>query len=335
MAETLGEWQWRGTAERLTLKLDQESSYLDLQGEWGLAEFGVLLNGLSRRQLERIFSHATGVVRCALTLANGQTLHLVGAFDQSGDAQGLILTDTLAPSENTSPGPDLVPVFQPIISLQTGRVAGFEALARWPSSTDDTVNRYVDDALASNMMIHACQALTKWRQISGFEDLFVQVNLTARDLTDDKLIDLVAALIDGYGLKDGDMRLELTEQAALRDIEKAIDIAQRLQKVGAGLVLDDFGTGHSSFLWLAKLPANSLKIDFDLVSKIEDPRVRTILEALTLMARRLGMRATAEGVEDRSVLPVLQDIGFDYAQGFALGRPMQASTAEDYLRNDS
>ncbi|MEM9225638.1 MAG: EAL domain-containing protein, partial [Pseudomonadota bacterium] len=117
----------------------------------------------------------------------------------------------------------------------------------------------------------------------------------------------------------------------LRDLDQAISVAKALRELGAALILDDFGTGHSSFLWLARLPADSLKVDFDLISQISDQRVRTILETITLLAKRLDMTITAEGVEQRDLLHVLQDIGFDYAQGFALGRPMTVPAATALL----
>ena len=104
-----------------------------------------------------------------------------------------------------------------------------------------------------------------------------------------------------------------------------------LRDAGAGIVLDDFGSGHSSFQWLADLPADALKVDASLVQQIDNPRVETILEALTLMARRLGMTSTAEGVEDLAMLTRLRTLGFDHAQGFALGRPQPAEDAEALL----
>ncbi len=331
MSTTLGDWRWDNQVARLSIDMSSSTKFESLSGVWGLQEFGVLLNGLSRRQIDRLFKKAEGIVSCAVVLADGTTLHMVGAFDDASSAQGLFLLDAISDDADPEPGPSLVPVFQPILSLKTGRISGFEALARWPSADSNSPHRYRDDALASNMMIHASQALARWREIDGFESAFIQVNLTARDLMDPKLVDLAIVLIDGYSLTGAGLRFELTEQAALRDIDQALSMAQRLKKAGAAFVLDDFGTGHSSFLWLAQLPADSLKVDFDLISKIEDEKVRTILEAITLMAQRLGMTTTAEGVESRDLLPILQDIGFDYAQGFALGRPMSAKRIDALL----
>ena len=335
MTNTLGEWRWVGAEQQLemTVQAGHELSMLD--GRWALADFRLLLDGLSQSRIERSLQAGNSSVACELRLADGQAVEMVGAFTENAIAQGILLERSDQVGEDDEPGPELVPVFQPILSLNTGHVVGFEALARWPTSSGDISGkghqRFDDKALASNMLIHACQALSVWRDKAGREDVFVQVNLTSRDLVDDRLVDLVSALISGYNLAPGTLRLELTEQAALRDTNRAIEVATALREAGAALVLDDFGSGHSSFLWLANLPADSLKIDSDLVAQIRKDRVKTILEALTLLARRLGMRTTAEGVEDTAILPLLQEIGFDYAQGFALGRPMTQDAASLYL----
>jgi EAL domain-containing protein (putative c-di-GMP-specific phosphodiesterase class I) len=181
------------------------------------------------------------------------------------------------------------------------------------------------------MLIHAAESLVGFRKVARNPNLFVQVNITSLDLEDGELMDLISALQSGHQLAPGSIRLELTEQDALRDTQQTLNRLHDLKAAGAGIVLDDFGSGHSSFQWLADLPADALKVDASLIKQIDNPRVETILEALTLMARRLGMTSTAEGVEDEAVMPLLRTLGFDHAQGFALGRPMSVSKAEAFL----
>ncbi len=258
-------------------------------------------------------------------------MQLVGAFLGAGEAQGLILGEerNLAsqPESGERPGPELDPVYQPIISLQPGlQIVGFEALARWRGAGH---GRFDDDGLALNMLLQAADALASWRETTGRDDLFVHVNLTGRDLEEADLPGLIATLIDGHGLAPGSLKVELTEQAALRDFGAALDAARAIKAAGAGLVLDDFGSGHSSFAWLADLPADGLKIDPDLTRRLDDARTRMIVEAVVALAHRLDMRVTAEGIEDPAQAGLMGDIGFDQAQGFAFGRPVGriASTA--------
>jgi EAL domain-containing protein (putative c-di-GMP-specific phosphodiesterase class I) len=263
-------------------------------------------------------------------------VHLVGAFVDDAEARGMLLTgddlQEIDPSD-LNPGPDLAPVFQPIVSLRNGQVAGFEALARWDDGgLTSPPSRYEDEALASNMLIRSAEALARLREVTRRDDLFMHVNLTARDLARGTLPALVEALINGYNLPDRSMKIELTEQAALRDADFALSAALALKAVGAGLVLDDFGTGHSSFAWLADLPADSLKIDHGLTRRLGQHRTDTILSTITLLASRLGMTSTAEGVEHKEDAGRLRALGFDHVQGFAFARPMDIDSAIRFMR---
>lgn len=337
MSDTIGEWSWRGDTNRLIMMVEADHSLRSLNGEWRLPDFGKLLDGLSLRRLTKALEGTDHSVTCELRLADGDIFQLVGAFIEKDVARGVLVEQRRKRGSEDEPGPTLVPVFQPILSLTTGQVAGFEALARWPDRRQkgqtSAARTFDDQALASNMLIHAAEALSVWQGLAGMETAFVQVNLTSRDLVDDTLVDLVSALISGHKLQKGALRLELTEQAALRDADRAVEVATALRDAGAALVLDDFGSGHSSFLWLAHLPADSLKIDADLIGQVGNPRVLTILESLNLLARRLNMQTTAEGVEDLSTLGVLREIGFNYVQGFALGHPMELEASLAYLKD--
>ncbi|WOR15969.1 EAL domain-containing protein [Hyphomonas sp. FCG-A18] len=320
----VGDWSWDGQAKRLTLAPKAGAGIGALGGKWRLEDLSKTVDGLSASRLKRSFSGSIETVSCELTLADGRVLSLFGGKTDTG-AAGLIL-EGAGPVLEDGPGPDLQPVYQPIFDVTGARITGFEALARW-DGVSDPAERLEDTALASNMLIRAVNALVLWREESGRDDLFVQVNLTGQDLADESLPGLVSALISGYGLGDGVLRLELTEQAALRDTDGAVNMARALKETGARLVLDDFGSGHSSFLWLAQLPADSLKIDAALIAEVGTDRVQTILHAITRLADELGMGTVAEGVEDRAILPLLAELGFRHVQGFALGRPVKARDA--------
>lgn len=331
MSDPVGEWQWNKRSERLTLSLEPRSLGRILSGEWALDDLSVILDGLSRQRLRSGLSTPDGDVALELVTAEGETVYLAGGSVDEEWSRGVILSvgDDAAPKNNALV--ELLPVFQPIVCLRSQRVDGFEALARW--NDQDGAHNLISDTegLASSMLIHAAEALKAFRAITRNDQLFMQVNITSLDLKDAQLVDLVSALRSGHDLAPGSIRLELTEQDALRDTQQTLSRIQELRAAGAGIVLDDFGSGHSSFQWLADLPADSLKVDSTLVQQIDNPRVETILEALTLIARRLGMSSTAEGVEDEAIMPRLRTLGFDHAQGFALGRPMSVNQAEAFL----
>ncbi|MEQ9434792.1 EAL domain-containing protein [Hyphomonas sp.] len=330
-----GNWHWHAPTQRLAINAPKATFLSDMSGDWSITALEQMLEGLSRGRLGKALGTGEGPVRCALRLSNGRDVHLVGAFIGRSEARGMLLVGDDFPEIDPSdlkPGPDLAPVYQPIISLRDGRIAGFEALARWDGAEGTSPpSRYEDEALASNMLIRSAETLAMLRERSGRDDVFMHVNLTARDLARGTVPALVEALMNGYKLPPRALRIELTEQAALRDASHALAAAMALKAVGAGLVLDDFGTGHSSFEWLADLPADSLKIDHGLTCRLGQQRIDTILSTITLLASRLGMTSTAEGVEDKDDAVLLRGLGFDHVQGFAFARPMNAESAAAFL----
>ena len=327
--DPLGEWDWQARDSQLTVRTAESGSVRDLNGVWTLDAFGVQLDGLSRSRLARTLAANKGKISCALGLSDGRRVSLIGRFNEAGRASGTLCKVQATGQKSAKPGPTLTPVFQPIISLQTGCTAGFEALARWSGGTDAS---FEDPALASNMLIKSAQALAVWHKATGRNELFIQVNLTARDLVTADVAHLIEALINGYDLPAGAIRVELTEQAALRDMDKALETVKAIKAAGATLVLDDFGSGHSSFAWLADMPAGALKIDPDLTQRIGDERTEHILEAITLLASRLGMSATAEGVEDKAMVRKLRQLGFTYVQGYAFSKPLDEARVLKFLR---
>lgn len=332
VGEEIGQWQWRPAKSELIIRTDSVGHLRDLYGDWTLDAFGVQLDGLSRSRLARTLGAGAGHINCALGLSDGRRVCFMGAFAQDGLASGKLLTVSKEEQKIALPGPVLKPVFQPIISLHTGQTAGFEALARWSEGTDAS---FEDPALASNMLIHSAQALSIWHKATGRTDLFIQVNLTARDLATPDVAHLIEALMNGYGLAPGSIRVELTEQAALRDMDKALATVKAIKEAGAKLVLDDFGSGHSSFAWLADMPADALKIDPGLTQRVGDERTEHILEAITLLASRLNMTATAEGVEDKAMVGKLRQLGFTYVQGFAFSVPLDEAEALKFLQAET
>lgn len=334
-----GEWRWQGTSARLTLDLPEGSLFADLRGTWSLGDLATHLDGFSRTRLAESFARPGTSINCALGLPDGRRLQLVGAFTGEDAAEGTLLeggaaSDDSASEEPSDPGPGLIPAFQPIVSLVNGRAVGFEALARWQAERpggDVPSGRFEDDSLAPNMLFRAAEALSLWQAETGDRTLFVQVNLTARDLDHAHLPHIVEEIIRGHGLAPGTLKLELTEHAPLRDSMSALNRVHELKSAGAGIVLDDFGTGHSSFTWLADLPADGVKVDSTLIARLGDRRTEIILDAITRLASQLGMTSTAEGVENLDDRGHLAALGFDQVQGFAFGRPMTSEAVLDLL----
>ena len=333
---TLGEWSWDAQSSRLAIHVDASAGYQEIDGVWTLQSVSKVLAGLSHQRLNQLFSGqptAYEPISCRLKLSTGKSLTLTGDFAADGSASGVLMRRSDAEEWLADPsGAELEAAFQPIVSLQTGEIAGFEALARWPRAGIGHPYSPEDRGLATSMLMRASEALSSWIRDSGRRDLFVNVNVTAPDLAEEPLVALVGDLIAGHDFSPGQLRIELTEQAALRDPETVLQTVEALKEAGAGVVLDDFGTGHSSFEWLEALPADGLKVDADLIKKLERQRMQIILKSVTGLAHELGLSTTAEGVEDLGTVSLLRSLGFDFVQGFAFSRPLPALQAGKLLK---
>ncbi|MAN73824.1 MAG: hypothetical protein CME85_07860 [Henriciella sp.] len=331
---TLGEWSWDTTSDRLSVRADPGKGLDEIDGIWTLRSVTKVLDGLSQQRLENLFhaSHQEGeTVSCPLELSTGRSLTLAGTFDATGSARGVLMRSVDVGELQALALSGLEAVFQPIVSLKTGQIAGFEALARWPGGAGGNRQAPEVRGLAPTMLQRASDALSGWMKTSGRRDLFVNVNVTAPDLASEMLTDIVREIMSNHGYSTGQLRIELTEQAALRDPGQVLRTVESLKAARAGLILDDFGTGHSSFEWLEALPADGLKVDSDLVAKAERSRMQTILRSVTSLAHDLGMSTTAEGVERLESLSLLKSLGFDFVQGFAFSVPLPAEEAGELL----
>ena len=225
------------------------------------------------------------------------------------------------------------PLFQPKVELATGRVTGAEALARWyhpergivsPNAFIPTLeaNRRIDE-LTWIMLEKSAAACRDWRA-AGLE-ITVSVNLSFASLTNVGLADRITALVLAQELQPRHVVLEVTETIAMTDVAHALENLARLRIKGFGLSIDDYGTGYSSQQQLSRIPFTELKIDQSFVmSAIEQESCRVILESSLDVARKLGLKAVAEGVETRADWDLLQSLGCDAAQGYLIAKPMAA-----------
>lgn len=230
--------------------------------------------------------------------------------------------------------------YQVIVSLQTGRVCGFEALVRWKSTTRGLISpgEFITMAEETGLIVPlgqwvletACQQMRIW-QARFTEDppLSINVNLSARHFLQSDLLQQCRAILYETQLSNSSLNLEVTESAMMPDPEAAIDLMVQLKELGIKIALDDFGTGYSSLSYLHRFPLDSLKIDRSFVSRImeDDEIVRTILT----LGRNLGLRVVAEGVETLDQVKKLQDLGCEYAQGYYFSVPVTAQEATDLL----
>jgi diguanylate cyclase (GGDEF)-like protein/PAS domain S-box-containing protein len=224
--------------------------------------------------------------------------------------------------------------YQPKIDMATGAMKSVEALIRWyhPERGIVAPGEFVPLAEACGLIVpigqwvirEACRQIGAWRR-AGFESPAVAVNLSARQFSDESLIEVLVTALAANGVAAQDFEIELTESALMEDPERASRVLRRMNEMGVGISIDDFGTGYSSLSYLKRFPARTVKIDRTFVRGLPDDRDdATITQAVIAMAHTLGLNVVAEGVETAQQFEMLKAMGCDEAQGFLLGRPMGA-----------
>jgi EAL domain-containing protein (putative c-di-GMP-specific phosphodiesterase class I) len=164
--------------------------------------------------------------------------------------------------------------------------------------------------------------------------LGLTVNMSPKLIDDLEFPDRLAALLGACGVQSSQLTLEITETAALQDPARTLDILTRLRVKSIGLSLDDFGTGYSSVTQLYRMPFNEIKIDKSLGMEIQSSReARSIVRSLVDLAHNLELQVCCEGVETAAALEFLQTVNCDFAQGYFIGRPMQADRLAEVTRS--
>ena len=233
-------------------------------------------------------------------------------------------------------------LFQPIVRLEDRAIAGFEALARWDHpklgrlspaefiSIAEEIGLIVD--LGLFVLDHTAKQLAQWQAATrAREPVFASVNVSSRQLLRHDLIQDLRGVLSRTALARGTLKLEITESLVMENPEHAAQMLTRIKELGAGLSLDDFGTGHSSLAYLQRFPFDTIKIDQSFVRTTPRGTRPVILRSIIALAHDLGMEVVAEGAETDSDAVELYQLGCEYAQGFAFGEPMTADAARDLL----
>jgi EAL domain-containing protein (putative c-di-GMP-specific phosphodiesterase class I) len=237
-------------------------------------------------------------------------------------------------------------LFQPIVSLGSGRVAGFEALLRWEHPARGTIapDLFIPLAEETGLILplgrwvieEACRHVKRWlERFPQADELSISVNLSARQFEEPDLVDHLARSMAECGVEPRRLRLEITESVLLEHAGASGATLERLRALGVELSMDDFGTGYSSLGYLHRLHIDALKVDRSFVTRMhEDGRSAQLVHAIVALAKNLGVKVVAEGVETREQLAALRGLGCDFGQGYLFAEPLDETAAESLLARD-
>jgi EAL domain-containing protein (putative c-di-GMP-specific phosphodiesterase class I)/CHASE2 domain-containing sensor protein len=230
--------------------------------------------------------------------------------------------------------------YQPKLDIASGRIIGVETLVRWshrergPVGPDRFIPVVEAAGRAADLTAHVFRSALadarRWQEQG--HDLSVAVNVSTTLLEDRAFIIWLRETLRSSGVAPAKVTVEVTESAAVKDVEQAAAALAQWRSLGVAISIDDYGTGQSSLGYLQRLPASELKIDKSFVQNVvEDSRNAIMVRSTVALAHQLGMKVVAEGIEDEATLAVLRDMECDVAQGYLIGRPMPAADLEKLL----
>jgi len=280
----------------------------------------------------------------ALYAAKGAGRGCYAVFDSSMNASARERLDLETDLRRAVERDQLRLHYQPEMDVATGAIVAMEALVRWqhPRHGLMSPDQFIPLAEESGLILpvgqwvlrEACRQAVEWQRSRAPEArLVMSVNLSARQLQQPDLLASVAGVLTETGMDPSQLRLEITETAAMQDVESTIAKLQSLKELGVGLAMDDFGTGYSSLSYLRRFAVDTVKVDRSFVRDLgSDAGTAAVVQAVTTLAHFLGMTVTAEGVETAEQLACASAVHCDRVQGYFCARPRTALEVGSDLR---
>jgi len=233
--------------------------------------------------------------------------------------------------------------YQPILSLETGKVVSFEALVRWHHPKRGIVSPVDFIPLAEEtgiiiplgkwVLSEACQQLKYWlEQFKNYPPMTISVNLSGMQLADPNFLDDVDHILESLSLKGSSLKLEITESVLVEKAQENKDLMTQLKKRNIELSIDDFGTGYSSLAYLQTFPIDTLKIDRSFISRLtEKDKNLDITQTIITLAHSLDLDVISEGVETEEQLDILRSLQCEYGQGYLFSPPLHPQDIPKFL----
>ena len=303
---------------------------------------GIAVGDYQCDQAENLLQNA----ELALSNAKRQSKLPYGIFHRSMRGRALTLLQLENDLRQAIKNEEFILHYQPIISLITNKIKGFEVLVRWrhPEKGLISPNSFIPLAEETGLIIplgfwvlkEACQQMSIWQaKFDGLIDWRVSVNISSKQLAMPNFVAHIESILAETNLAPHNLKLEITESSLVEDTKQTIAILQRLKASGIEFSLDDFGTGYSSLSYLHQFPFDTIKIDRSFVNSIGDNIEKLgIVRAIITLARNLGMNTIAEGIETVNQLTKLKALKCEYGQGYYLSKPLNKVILENLIAAD-
>jgi diguanylate cyclase (GGDEF)-like protein len=306
------------------------------------ASIGIALNMAEYEYPEQILRDADTAMYQAKT--NGRASHTVfeAGMHRHAVERLRLETDLRKAVEHN----EVMAYYQPIVSMKTGRIVGFEALARWRHPERGLINpaSFIPVAEETGIIVsidrlvlkEACLQMRAWREYLPDHPIeFISVNLSNKQMARPDLVDHVAEILNDTGLKPEYLKLEITENVIIEKPELVSSMLAQLRASGVQLYIDDFGTGYSSLSYLHRLPINGFKIDRSFISRLgNNGENQEIVRTILLLARDLKVDVIAEGIETKNQLEIIRSLNCPYWQGFLYSEPVTGEQAKAMLKDE-
>jgi diguanylate cyclase (GGDEF)-like protein/PAS domain S-box-containing protein len=324
-------------AERVLAELERPFE-LDGYQVFTSASIGIALGGGDARAEDLVRDADTAMYR-----AKSEGKSRVALFDAEMHAAVMARLHREADLRRALEGDEIRVHYQPIVSLETGRLLGFEALARWEHPEEGLLHpaEFIPMAEETGLIVQvgarvlrcACLQFREWLETwPDHPPLMLSVNLSARQFGHPNLLREIDEVLGETGIEPSMLQLELTESLLMRDAEATVEALRQLRARGIRLAIDDFGTGYSSLSYLQRFPIGTLKIDRSFVRGLTPGSNESeLVNTMVSLARGLGMSVVAEGIETEEQLRELQRLGCASAQGFYFARALAPEAAAALL----
>jgi len=306
------------------------------------ASIGIAVGDLAYHRPDNLLRDA----ELALSNAKRQNQLPYQIFNQSMRGEALTLLQLENDLRQAIEQEEFILHYQPIISLATDKIKGFEVLVRWrhPQKGIVSPGDFIPLAEETGLIIPlgfwvlkaACSQMYLWQsKFDGLIDWRISVNIASQQLSLPDFVERVVEVLDATNLDPHNLKLEITESSLVENTQQTIATLQQLKSLGIEFSLDDFGTGYSSLSYLHQFPFDTLKIDRSFVSSVGDNVEKlSIVRAIVTLARNLSMDTIAEGIETANQLTKLKALKCEYGQGYYLSKPLDKAILEDLIAAD-